>query len=102
KKPAIAAEINDTSVAPNKSFKPKRATISPFSLLSDLIAPEIIPIELKLAKDTTKTEITPFACSLIFLTSFRSEEHTSELQSRFDLVCRLLLEKTKKNNEQNQ
>src|SRR2546428_10330901 len=25
----------------------------------------------------------------------RSEEHTSELQSRSDLVCRLLLEKTK-------
>src|SRR5699024_12234223 len=25
----------------------------------------------------------------------RSEEHTSELQSRFDLVCRLLLEKKK-------
>src|SRR5699024_11579380 len=29
----------------------------------------------------------------------RSEEHTSELQSRFDLVCRLLLEK--KNNNSN-
>mgnify|MGYP006870761734 CR=1 FL=1 len=28
----------------------------------------------------------------------RSEEHTSELQSRFDLVCRLLLEKKNKNN----
>src|SRR5699024_12378539 len=27
---------------------------------------------------------------------WRSEEHTSELQSRFDLVCRLLLEKKKK------
>src|SRR5438105_9615687 len=27
----------------------------------------------------------------------RSEEHTSELQSRVDLVCRLLLEKKKKN-----
>src|SRR6266704_7125169 len=27
----------------------------------------------------------------------RSEEHTSELQSRFDLVCRLLLEKKKHN-----
>ena len=26
----------------------------------------------------------------------RSEEHTSELQSRFDSVCRLLLEKKKK------
>src|SRR5207249_5546626 len=29
----------------------------------------------------------------------RSEEHTSELQSRFDLVCRLLLEKKKKPNK---
>src|SRR5438067_5129270 len=28
----------------------------------------------------------------------RSEEHTSELQSRFDLVCRLLLEKKKSSN----
>src|SRR6185312_17561004 len=28
--------------------------------------------------------------------SLRSEEHTSELQSRSDLVCRLLLEKKKK------
>src|SRR5207249_7532316 len=27
------------------------------------------------------------------LVGMRSEEHTSELQSRFDLVCRLLLEK---------
>src|SRR5438105_7525149 len=32
-----------------------------------------------------------------FLTFVRSEEHTSELQSRVDLVCRLLLEK--KNND---
>src|SRR5206468_8155716 len=31
----------------------------------------------------------------------RSEEHTSELQSRSDLVCRLLLEKKKKNNNDN-
>src|SRR5699024_11770123 len=30
------------------------------------------------------------------VTKDRSEEHTSELQSRFDLVCRLLLEKKKK------
>src|SRR2546421_2772133 len=30
------------------------------------------------------------------LSSVRSEEHTSELQSRSDLVCRLLLEKKKK------
>src|SRR5260370_9833717 len=29
----------------------------------------------------------------------RSEEHTSELQSHLNLVCRLLLEKKKKNND---
>src|SRR5437868_12973692 len=29
----------------------------------------------------------------VYLRAPRSEEHTSELQSRFDLVCRLLLEK---------
>src|SRR5699024_11721536 len=39
-----------------------------------------------------------FGQSITFLfmtghTILRSEEHTSELQSRFDLVCRLLLEK---------
>src|SRR5207249_7317000 len=33
------------------------------------------------------------------LPQWRSEEHTSELQSRFDLVCRLLLEKKKKKNK---
>src|SRR5206468_11791078 len=31
----------------------------------------------------------------------RSEEHTSELQSRSDLVCRLLLEKKKKKKKKN-
>src|SRR5438034_6843483 len=31
--------------------------------------------------------------------AWRSEEHTSELQSHSDLVCRLLLEKKKKKNE---
>src|SRR5438034_4340190 len=33
--------------------------------------------------------------------SWRSEEHTSELQSHSDLVCRLLLEKKKKKNIDN-
>src|SRR5699024_11522597 len=36
-----------------------------------------------------------FSNSMIALFICRSEEHTSELQSRFDLVCRLLLEKKK-------
>src|SRR5699024_12790972 len=35
------------------------------------------------------------AKSVLLTAGSRSEEHTSELQSRFDLVCRLLPEKTK-------
>src|SRR5437899_7003705 len=36
--------------------------------------------------------------TLVSGSSYRSEEHTSELQSLRHLVCRLLLEKKKKNN----
>src|SRR5438132_8962498 len=38
----------------------------------------------------------PLACGLPGVPTSRSEEHTSELQSHSDLVCRLLLEKKKK------
>ena len=37
-----------------------------------------------------------YSCPGNFEEDVRSEEHTSELQSRFDLVCRLLLEKKNK------
>src|SRR2546422_3997583 len=37
---------------------------------------------------------------LLVRRALRSEEHTSELQSRLHLVCRLLLEKKKKNTRQ--
>src|SRR5699024_12060659 len=50
----------------------------------------------------TGTEIRPRLLREAAVGNFaqwRSEEHTSELQSRFDLVCRLLLEK--KNIEKN-
>src|SRR5207249_177462 len=48
--------------------------------------------------DTTRHESRAVGSVLGTLTlryPIRSEEHTSELQSRFDLVCRLLLEKKK-------
>src|SRR5437773_9127626 len=41
---------------------------------------------------------TPLAAAMAAPMANRSEEHTSELQSHHDLVCRLLLEKKKKNN----
>src|SRR5204863_5992424 len=53
-----------------------------------------------LAGGTVSRTIDPAGAAGFFLTGsvpepFRSEEHTSELQSRRDLVCRLLLEKKK-------
>src|SRR5690242_21433049 len=39
--------------------------------------------------------VLPIARSRPLASSFRSEEHTSELQSHVNLVCRLLLEKKK-------
>src|SRR2546421_1131584 len=51
---------------------------------------------------TTRSSELAAAASTAFTFSrawcVRSEEHTSELQSRSDLVCRLLLEKKKKKN----
>src|SRR5438067_9630554 len=47
-------------------------------------------------RDTADQIINPLERALPPLRHNRSEEHTSELQSRFDLVCRLLLEKKKK------
>src|SRR5699024_11309330 len=50
---------------------------------------------------SNKIKIVPSSLFLFYLnknSADRSEEHTSELQSRFDLVCRLLLEKKKKVN----
>src|SRR5438105_5422810 len=47
---------------------------------------------------TTALELARSGAELAGVVSFhgaRSEEHTSELQSRVDLVCRLLLEKKK-------
>src|SRR5688500_19699139 len=51
------------------------------------------PINAILAKNNNKKGIN--AC-LKYHTFWRSEEHTSELQSPCNLVCRLLLEKKKK------
>src|SRR5260221_5983241 len=42
-----------------------------------------------------KLNIAWLASDKVFLRVVRSEEHTSELQSHSDLVCRLLLEKKK-------
>ena len=47
------------------------------------------------------TALVKILCNNVPKVLWRSEEHTSELQSPMYLVCRLLLEKKKKNNNKN-
>src|SRR2546429_4285629 len=72
--------------------RPPRSTLFPYTTLfrsRDLRPP--VPHPLRPAQDLLR----PPPSRLRSVRS-RSEEHTSELQSRLHLVCRLLLEKKKK------
>src|SRR5204863_9609049 len=71
--------------------RPPRSTLFPYTTLFRSQYP---------IRATTANPTHVMACPhpiliLIPYTTVRSEEHTSELQSRRDLVCRLLLEKKK-------
>src|SRR5699024_11684117 len=56
------------------------------------------PTALELTRSNQRNQHRFYAVLISFavVLSSRSEEHTSELQSRFDIVCRLLLERQKK------
>src|SRR5689334_24446692 len=67
--------------------------LNPKSDLTDVYAfPGASAGRIVLAMDT-RAFLTPGEAQDPAQASFRSEEHTSELQSQFHLVCRLLLEK---------
>src|SRR3989442_8010033 len=68
--------------------RPPRSTLFPYTTLFRSSSISIVTIELA-ASCTAAPRPTPKSVRLIV----RSEEHTSELQSRPHLVCRLLLEK---------
>src|SRR2546422_6292645 len=82
--------------------RPPRSTLFPYTTLfrsysqgvraSDAVdmTRAVTLLEEAIALDTT------FAMAYRKLAVVRSEEHTSELQSRLHLVCRLLLEKKKR------
>src|SRR5699024_11902117 len=61
--------------------------------MSDQRNPQASPRRIPVASTSLKYTSYFMLCVSRAAISFRSEEHTSELQSRFDLVCRLLLEK---------
>src|SRR3712207_7216284 len=69
--------------------RPPRSTLFPYTTLFRSPAPAITTRARNLPCDVSASQ----RCSSSFQTASRSEEHTSELQSRQYLVCRLLLEK---------
>src|SRR5256885_7302859 len=78
--------------------RPPRSTLFPTRRSSDLIVVSGIRAEEK--TPVTKTDIDkPVIEKDYYGQDIRSEEHTSELQSPCNLVCRLLLEKKKTTQE---
>src|SRR3712207_6999935 len=69
-------------------------TCGPRSLIS-VCSPEVGSITARLMRDSSAIGVR--SARIASPASSRSEEHTSELQSRQYLVCRLLLEKKKDN-----
>src|SRR5438034_10938115 len=71
--------------------RPPRSTLFPYTTLFRSVKPGPI---LQIRQDVVWAHYVMNVQANLDLT--RSEEHTSELQSHSDLVCRLLLEKKKK------
>src|SRR2546421_4899097 len=74
--------------------RPPRSTLFPYTTLFRSLAEEIerLGATLSIGSSSDFTIVGASALSIFA----RSEEHTSELQSRSDLVCRLLLEKKRR------
>src|SRR2546422_1098467 len=88
--------------------RPPRSTLFPYTTL--FRSCRIVKDRIRLWKEGVRDLVMELCCALHNFrvrlnpevvqgtTEFRSEEHTSELQSRLHLVCRLLLEKKKVRN----
>src|SRR5437867_9486683 len=74
--------------------RPPRSTLFPYTTLfrsAGFIPVLYLVAIISLGATPCSTQLSSAAAMLLL----RSEEHTSELQSPYDLVCRLLLEKKK-------
>src|SRR4051812_49994308 len=73
--------------------RPPRSTLFPYTTLFRSLGDHRAPHRLDEAAGNGESEANPLRPMVVE----RSEEHTSELQSHVNIVCRLLLEKKKKN-----
>src|SRR5438445_1216328 len=80
--------------------RPPRSTLFPYTTLFRSLTGEKAPMPKYETTLTASETVAEGTMAVRF--AKRSEEHTSELQSRQYLVCRLLLEKKKKKNTEAQ
>src|SRR2546422_5207828 len=78
--------------------RPPRSTLFPYTTLFRSCPNSPASLRPRSSRGTRSPSSTPAPAATSSMTITRSEEHTSELQSRLHLVCRLLLEKKKKKN----
>src|SRR5204862_6152716 len=78
--------------------RPPRSTLFPYTTLFRSNAGKGIEVDVRVHDLPTHVmdHVVKIGLRNLLMDPGRSEEHTSELQSRRDLVCRLLLEKKKK------
>src|SRR3712207_9126086 len=76
--------------------RPPRSTLFPYTTLFRSADGTVNTIEGNSSDQVARRSYAPGQRPAIGYVRLRSEEHTSELQSRQYLVCRLLLEKKKK------
>src|SRR5260370_17515130 len=74
--------------------RPPRSTLFPYTTLFRSVMPIPAPSTCHAMPSQMQPNVLK-KCSLLQSHDVRSEEHTSELQSHLNLVCRLLLEKKK-------
>src|SRR2546428_3235614 len=75
--------------------RPPRSTLFPYTTLFRSLAGTCECLGCVAVRSIVSLLWESGVCGQVERTATRSEEHTSELQSRSDLVCRLLLEKKK-------
>src|SRR2546422_2688924 len=76
--------------------RPPRSTLFPYTTLFRSDQPVVCPATKPDIPHRGGAAVDPVPQMVAIGPGHRSEEHTSELQSRLHLVCRLLLEKKKK------
>src|SRR2546422_6467087 len=77
--------------------RPPRSTLFPYTTLFRSVSLGAVQVPRDAGPSLTRANLPPPRRGVgRFARVRRSEEHTSELQSRLHLVCRLLLEKKKK------